>query len=133
VSRLLAKFLLIVAVLIQCSPLRTCELSTLLSGHSCHEANVVPVGTDNGIRVVEVAWHDAGPVAGNENNCVCNMPKGTEGHNGGVALVGPDLTPFVAGPVLVFAPASFTGVTGTGVNDAVPFGPTPPQHTPLLI
>jgi glycerol uptake facilitator-like aquaporin len=132
VSRLLASFLLIVAVLIQCSPLRTCEWTLLLSGHSCHDAKVVSVGTDSGVRTAEVARHDAGPVTGSENTCGCNTPKGTVDHGGG-APVGPGLTPFVAGPVLVFAPASFTGVTGAGVNDAVPFGPTPPQHTPLLI
>jgi hypothetical protein len=131
-SRVLAKFLLIVAVLVQCSPLRTCEWSTLLSGRSCHDLKVASVGADTGLRTAEVGSHDAGPVTGDENTCVCNTPKGIENH-GGAAHIGPDFAPFVAGPVLVCIPPSFPGIASVGGNDAPPSGPNPPQRTPLLI
>lgn len=132
-SRLLASLLLIVAVLVQCSPLRTCEWSTLLSGRSCHDVKVASVGTDTGVRTAHVDCHGDGPVTGDENTCVCNTPKGMEKQGGGGTPLGSDFTPFVAGPILVFAPPSFPGgVTRVGGNDARPSGPNPPQHTPLL-
>jgi hypothetical protein len=132
VSRLFANLLLIVAVLAQCSPMRVCDWSALLSGQSCHDSDVASERTETGGLVAETGWHDVGPVAGHENTCVCNTPKGSEDHGGGVP-VAPNFAPFVAGPVLVFAPPCYRGFTGTGGYDAVPSGPNPPQHTPLLI
>jgi hypothetical protein len=109
---------LIAAVVLQCSPLRTCELAGIVVGHSCHDG---------------AGGHAVDAGSGDENTCACNGPKGME-NQGKVVVAAADFTPFVGGPVGVVEPVVLVGVRGeVAGGDGAVAGPNPPQRTPLLI
>jgi hypothetical protein len=67
--------LALLAVLIQCSPLRTCAFQDLLAGSSCHDDEQDVVADAS--RVLATDGCVPHPRDGHDEHCICERPKST--------------------------------------------------------
>jgi hypothetical protein len=130
--RIAGTIFLLVAAVVQATPLRSCALSRAVSGSSCHEGEVAlaPVAAEHadGARV----WDDghAGSGEAHDPSCACERPKGQLNRDvsaGTPATPAPDSVPTLD----FILPAG--GVTFISPAEPSPDGIQVARNLPLLI
>jgi hypothetical protein len=124
--------LLLIALVLQCSPLCTCNLVELLSGHLPAleaVAHARGLGAGQSDRVVHTCETPSGQ---EECSGLCSVQKSTETKKSALPA-GTDLAPFAYSYGATPTPAPPFLVRSADARHGIPDGPNPPLRTPLLI
>jgi len=132
VSRSPLHLFLLIALMLQCSPLCTCNVFACISDP--YEVSAVPrLGSAGPTRVCHAASADTPP--GDREECFCggcSVEKGIEGNNVGPSAVRDHLAVFSYVNV-IFRPPTLTTLHDRPIqSDDCPPGPHRPLCTPLL-
>ncbi|MGB7158413.1 MAG: hypothetical protein WBD40_10140 [Tepidisphaeraceae bacterium] len=134
--RLAVHILALLALLIQCSPVRACAFQSLLTGTSCHDGETAVAGDDENESEREIAFAADGcvphPLGSHDDEaCACEQPRMSAGRAPQQVVVDDFLPAAVDPHVLRLDPRAAAGlVTGRLVFESPP---SVGRSLPLLI